>query len=224
MKVGRHWVIDFDETLASGIITWALDFAFPKLIAEHRLPFDDAVFHAALMDAQERAARRADPRVLLRELFTAMGWSAELELPLMQDVTTNYRPALFDDALPFLEALRGQDQTVFIVSNNPHSVAAVETLGLRPLVADVLTPKSAPNLAPKPDLSLWRLLTARYPEITAETTTIVGDDPWSEGEFAAGCGARCWIVDRKGRFSDRRDLFSVGWVRSLVELTDSWAR
>lgn len=219
MSLLRHWVIDFDETLASGVITWALDFAFPKLIAEHRLPFDDAAFHVALMDAQERAARRADPRVLLRELFTAMGWSAELEMPLMQDVTTNYRPALFKDALPFLKALRDQDQTVFIVSNNPHSVAAVDALGIRPLVADVLTPKSAPDLAPKPDLSLWRLLTARHPEVTAETTAIVGDDPWSEGEFAVGCGARCWIVDRKGRFADRRDRFSVGWVRTLVELT-----
>jgi FMN phosphatase YigB (HAD superfamily) len=215
----RHWVIDFDETLASGVITWALDFAFPKLIEEHRLPFDDAVFHDALMQAQERAARRADPRVLLRELFTAMGWSVELETPLMQDVTTNYRPALFEDALPFLEALRERKQTAFIVSNNPQSVAAVDALGIRPFVTDVLTPKSAPDLAPKPDLSLWRLLTARHPEVTPENTAIVGDDPWSEGEFAAGCGARCWIVDRKGRFADQQDRFSVGWVGSLVELT-----
>ena len=215
----RHWVIDFDETLASGVITWALDFAFPKLIEEHRLPFDDAAFHAALMEAQERAARRADPRVLLRDLFTAMGWSAELEMPLMQDVMGSYRPTLFADALPFLQALRDREQTVFIVSNNPHSAAAVDALGIRPFVADVLTPKSAPDLAPKPDLSLWRLLTARYPEVRAETAVIVGDDPWSEGEFAAGCGARCWIVDRKGRFSDRREQFSVGWVRTLTELT-----
>lgn len=215
----RHWVIDFDETLASGVITWALDFAFPKLIEEYGLPFNDSVFHAALMEAQERAARRADPRALLRELFTAMGWSAELETPLMQDVTTNYRPTLFEDALPFLDALREQDQTVFIISNNPHSVAAVDALGIRSFVTDVLTPKSAPDLAPKPDLSLWRLLTARYPQVMPENTAIVGDDPWSEGEFAVGCGARCWIVDRKGRFADRHEQFSVGWVRTLVELT-----
>lgn len=214
----QYWILDFDETLASGVLTWALEFAFPTLIERHALPYDADRFNTALLSAQERAAQRADPRALLHDLFTAMDWSADLESELFADVTQNYRPALFPDTLPFLEAVAQRQQTAFILSNNPHSVATAAALGIGDAVRAIFTPKSAPALLPKPDVALWRALVAAHPQVTPENSAIVGDDPWSEGEFAARCGVRCWIVDRKARFAARRGLFGVEWVETLTQL------
>jgi FMN phosphatase YigB (HAD superfamily) len=212
------WIIDFDETLATGSITWAFEQAFPKFIAEHRFSVDIERLKSLTVELQEAASRDASPRPLVKRLFDGMGWSAELQDQFLHDLFSSYTPVLFDDALPFLESLRERNDRVLIVSNNPRTLKQVPLLGIGDYFHGVFTPSSIPGALPKPDRSMWDHICKNSPEIDPQHTIVVGDDPWSEGEFAEVCGLQCWIVDRMGRFADVSAGKQYERVRSLLEI------
>lgn len=214
----ENWFLDFDETLATSAITWGLDYAFPKLIAQHRLSNDLVRFHQAILVAQERTNRESDLRSILYDLFEALDWPHELEDALMGDIFTNYQPELFDDAVPFLEQLRQKGRKVYIVSNNPISPKHIEALDLGRYVTQIFTPKLYPNCQPKPHRSLWDAITASYAEINPRTSVFIGDDPWSDGAFAENCDLPCWLVDRMDRFGALHAKQPYRRVRSLLEI------
>lgn len=213
------WLIDFDETLASGNITWAFQNTFPKFIRDYHLNADAAQLRATMLILQERASRETDPVPLLEALFTAMDWPRELQQPLLQDVFSNYRPDLFADTLPFLQRLRQNGQRVLIVSNNPRTPEHARLLELESWVDQVLTPETCPGTSPKPDRSLWDYIAAHERSVDPENTRVVGDDPWSDGAFADACGLPCWIVDRLDRFAELCSQKQYQRVRTLAELT-----
>jgi FMN phosphatase YigB (HAD superfamily) len=214
-----NWLIDFNETLASGNLSWALENAFPRLIREHGLTFDAERLHQAMLAGQEQSKReRSSPRALVHTLFETMGWPEALEQPLLDDVLANARPTLYEDTLPFLTRLKSLGKRILVVSNNPASRQNVTALGLEALIDGIYTPADRPGVQPKPHRSLWEAVLAADPLVTPENAAIIGDDPWSDGAFAANCGIPCWIVDRRGRFHHLRQDQRFHWVEALSEI------
>lgn len=213
-----NWLIDFDETLATGSLTWALEEAFPKLIRAHRLLGDVAQLSQAVYTAQEQSSQGRDPREILTGLFATMAWPPGLARELMTDIMTNYRPRLYVDVLPLLMRLRGAGRRVFVLSNNPISPQSVRQLELEPWIEAVVTPDREAGLRPKPHRDLWDRMISLDQSITAENTVYVGDDPWVDGRFAEVCGIPCWIIDRPGRLKHLRAGSPYRWVRSLDEI------
>lgn len=215
----RLWLLDFDDTLVRGGITWALEDAFPALIREHGLPFNQARFDRLVLAAQERGSLESDPRPLLNSVFGGMGWPEALGEPFLHTLITNYQPQVFDDAWTFLDRLDAAGHRAYIVSNNPRSPALAHKLGLAERVVQVLTQSICPGSLPKPDRSLWdhvqTLLDGSVPE---GGVAIVGDDPWSDGVFAENCGLPCYIVDRGQRFRALHGGKTYHWVRSLLDI------
>lgn len=219
MAEQRTWLIDFDDTLASGNLTWAMRHAFPKLVRENLLKFDQAQLQAVTLDLQERWNQGERLEVLLRNLFVEMGWPRFLERRFLDDLMTGYRPILFEDSLPFLQRLKRNNRRIIILSNNPNSLRNVESLGIAAYVDAIYTPYNAPDTQPKPHRSLWDYIVSDQLDIDPETTTIVGDDPWSDGTFAEYCGLTCWIVDRNGRLIEHAESASWRWVSSLADIS-----
>lgn len=219
MPQQHTWIIDFDETLASGNLTWALQYAFPSFIARHQLRHDPQRLHDVMLTMQQAASGVSDPAPLMSRLFEAMEWDPALQEQLLNDIFSNFKPALFEDTLPFLERLNARGDRVLVVSNNPRTHDQVRILPLERYIAGVFTPQSCPGTLPKPDRSLWDYIVAHDEQISSDATTVVGDDPWSEGEFAFVCGLPCWIVDRMDRFGAVTDQPTYRRVQSLLEIT-----
>jgi FMN phosphatase YigB (HAD superfamily) len=194
------WLLDFDDTLASGPVTWGYQRALPQFAAAHNLALDPDALAEGLLIAQEQAAVSTDLVPILDQFFARMGWPKALQQTLLQDVQENYAPELFEDTLAFLERLRRAGQTVFVLSNNPRAPRHVERLGLGALIDEVVTPHMLAGAGPKPERSLWDQLVQRFPFVQADCAVVVGDDPWSDLAFAQVCQVRAWLVDRHDRF------------------------
>lgn len=212
------WLLDFDETLASGNLTWALQQAFPKFIRDNHLAVDSARLQQTMLTLQERARQTPNSALLLGMLFETMGWPRDLQSQLLEDIKSNYRPALFEDALPFLERLRQGRQRVYIVSNNKHTPEHIQLVGIEPYIQGVFTPFTCPDTQPKPHVSLWNYIAKHEAGIDPRAAVIVGDDPWSDGRFADACQLPCWIVDRMQRFSEMVNDKPYRWIQSLREI------
>ena len=213
------WLIDFDDTLASGPVTWGYRRALPKLIRTHRLPLDSEALAGALLVAQEQSNGPVDLGAIVDAFFDRMGWPAHLRDTLLQDVQDNYAPELFDDAPGFMDQLRRAGQTVFILSNNPRTPAHAAQLGLSEQVAAVITPHMLPGAGPKPERSLWDGLARRFPQVADEGAVVVGDDPWSDVAFAQACALPVWLVDRDDRFGGLDLGAEARRVRSLADIS-----
>lgn len=212
-----NWLLDFDDTLASGSTTWGWKHALPKLVREHQLPFDRERFQRAAQAAQARVADSAELEPAIEQLFQTMGWPAALQKALIEDVLTSYEPELFADAVPFLDRLRAARHTVYIVSNNPRSVALAQRLGIAPYIARFFTPDAHADGLAKPDPRLWAHIAAAA-GVTAQNSAVVGDDPWTDGAFAEQCGLACWLVDRDERFGALDEGSGRRRVASLAEI------
>ena len=215
----RNWFIDFDDTLATGPTTWGLEFALPKLIREHHLPFSQAQYDADVLIAQERTNREADLQPILDDLFDSQQWPRGLQSSLLNDMRQNYRPSLFPDAVEFLETLRQQQKRVFLLSNNPTAPDLARAFGLGQFLDGYFTPKLCPGCLPKPDISMWTYITSIEEGVLAGNSAMIGDDPWSDAAFAQQSGLAFWILDRKARFNDVPGLPAERLVASLSDLS-----
>jgi FMN phosphatase YigB (HAD superfamily) len=218
MSRALYWLIDFDETLVRSGISWAFESAFPKLIAEHQLPLDSERLNLAVLMAQEKSAQDMPPQEILHELFETMGWPQHLEQPFLRDMIANYRPALFDDALLFLERLRQAGKRILLLSNNALTHKSISGLGIEPYLDAVYTPALFPGVPGKPHPDFWTRIQAADSAIHAGNTVMVGDDPWSDGLFAQNCGLACWIVDRLDRLAEVSQGKPYTRVRSLLDI------
>lgn len=212
------WLIDFDDTLASGPVTWGIRRALPKLIRSHDLPLDPDALAEGLLIAQEQSNAPVDLRAVVDAFFDRMGWPGHLRDALLQDVSDNYAPELFDDALPFLDRLRRAGHTVFILSNNPRTPDHAAQLGLSAQVEAVITPHMLPGAGPKPERSLWERLAQRFPALNEGDAVVVGDDPWSDLAFAQACSLRAWLLDRDDRFGGLDLGPNAQRIRSLSDI------
>lgn len=213
----QTWLLDFDETLATGSMSWAFNHAFPKLVEKHQLTYDAQQLRELMLVLQQQHSQNVDLPALLHQLFTTMGWPESLQNELFNDLLTGYQPALYDDVLPFLHHLRDQEMRVYVVSNNRRSPDHVRLLGLEAYVHAVFTPHLCPGTQPKPHRSMWDYIRAQDTAIDPQTTVVVGDDPWSDGAFADACGLPCWIIDRLQRYDGEGHPYRQ--VQSLATIT-----
>lgn len=213
-----NWFLDFDDTLATGSMTWSLEQAFPRLIHDYQLAHDPVRFMEAVEIAQEKTSRDISAEQVVHDLFLTMGWPTALERTLFRDVLSNYQPALFEDALSFLERLRALNKRAFVLSNNQLAFGFVSQLQIEGYVTGVYTPNRHPGTFPKPHRSLWDVIVAADAQVGADNSAFVGDDPWTDGGFAENCGLPCWIVDRQARFGHLHDVKPYGWVSTLLDI------
>jgi FMN phosphatase YigB (HAD superfamily) len=214
----QTWLVDFDETLAYGNLTWVLQHSIPKFVQEYELNYDEVHLQQVMLLLQERGRQNPDTLLLLTALFEMMEWPPSLQNQLLANLRSNYRPILFDDTLPFLEQLRTDNCHVYIVSNNKRTPEHLQLLRIHEYISGVFTPHNCPGTQPKPHSSLWTYIMAQEVEIDPQTTAIVGDDPWTDGGFAESCSLSCWIVDRMKRFSKMYSQRPYHWVQSLLDI------
>lgn len=214
-----HWFMDFDDTLVVGPVTWALENAFPRLIAQHNLPYDKERFDAEMLRAQARAHQELGVEMqILNDLFTQMGWPPDLESLLVEEIFDRYRPSLFDDTIPFLEKCKAKGEPVYVISNNDHAAGIAEGLNIRHYFQNIFTPRVCGDVKPKPHRDMWDYVLGQKLMQPDNRVGLIGDDPWSEGVMADACGLECWIVDRMGRFKDLQAGHAYHWVKSLSEI------
>lgn len=217
MKI-TSWFFDFDDTLATAQLTWALNTALPKLIQTYALPADPERLARAVLAAQQRWSVNDHFQGVLSGLFEDMGWSDELQGVFAKDLRSSYQPVLFDDALELLRALNQKGHLVYVISNNLIAPSNARDLGLAAHVREIFTPHMFPGAKRKPHPSLWQAILNRYPVLHTTTPIFVGDDPWTDGAFAEACGMMCWLVDRPGRMASLYQTTPYRWVRSLREI------
>jgi FMN phosphatase YigB (HAD superfamily) len=214
----RTWLVDFDETLATGNLTWALQYTIPKFTQEYQLNYDEKQLGQIILVLQERSRQYPDTPTLLTALFDMMEWPHSLQNQFMTDLRSSYRPVLFEDTLPFLKQSRKDGRAVYVVSNNKRTPEHVNLLQLDGYIEGIFTPHTCANTKPKPHISLWRYITERHIEIDPQTTAIIGDDPWADGAFADACGIPCWIIDRTKRFAQMYPEKPYHWIQSLQDI------
>ncbi len=212
------WFLDFDDTLAVGPVTWALNEVLPRLIAENHLPYDAVQFEAATLHAQEQSNTDAGDAAVIDDLFNMLGWPDSLKADLLTRTFDEYRPTLYEDTVEFLDYLSGQSAAVYILSNNNHAADMATHLGIAHYFKDVFTPKFCGGVRGKPQRAMWDFVIEKGIAQTSETIALVGDDPWSDGAFADSCELPCWILDRMSRFGHLYPAKPYRWVRSFREI------
>jgi FMN phosphatase YigB (HAD superfamily) len=215
-----HWFVDFDDTLVIGPVTWALKDVFPKMFRDHHLSYDEGTFAEAILSAQQQSNEDMGEMAVVDMLFQTMGWPDALKKPLVQEVFDNYKPSLFEDAVPFLERMTGNGDKVYILSNNNYAPHIAEQLGIARHFAAIFTPKSCGGVRGKPQRAMWDHLLAQriIGDQPTELIGMVGDDPWSDGAFSERCNIPCWIIDRMNRFTRLRAEKPYRWATSLAEV------
>src|SRR5690606_31743596 len=99
-------LLDFDDTLVFGPLTWGIGTFLPEVMARHGLTPDRARLNAAVLAAQEMAAAHFDDDAILSHFLAGMDWPKELWDDLAAGMRAEFAFALFDDTLPFLLRLR----------------------------------------------------------------------------------------------------------------------
>ncbi len=195
-----NWLLDFDDTLVTGWATWSIDHAFPQLIQQHNLKADPDLLGGAIIDAQKKAQTDIDPHSLLTDLFDSLGWPQTLITPLVQTLRTNYAPTLFEDSREFLEELKKRNCSVYMISNNPTAEKVARILGISDYFEFIITPGSAEVCRPKPSSTMWSYLKGEVATLNETNAIMLGDDPWSDADFARNCDLPCLIIDRLSRY------------------------
>jgi FMN phosphatase YigB (HAD superfamily) len=214
-----RWFIDFDDTLAVGPMTWAFENVIPRMVREHNLLYDPIIFDEAALTAQRHANENIDENIVLDDLFKKIDWPQELKDQFIHNIYTGYVPSLFDDALPFLDRLTAAAQDIFILSNNNHAAYLAKQLGIAHYFTAILTPQSCGGLPAKPQRDMWDYAVVQHAIEVAAPAVIVGDDPWSDGDFSQNCNISCWILDRMNRYGSLHESKPYKWVHSLSEIT-----
>jgi len=209
-------LLDFDDTLAVGPITWGIERFLPEVMARHGLKPDQERLDAALLTALEMSAAAFDDSQVLSSFLAQMDWPAELSADLEVGFRFEFAFTLFDDTLPFLRHLRDRGVRAFVVSNNDRSPELAAQLGIAEYVAGFVTPSMQEALRPKPDPSMFDAVRTHLPDVSPANTVLIGDDPWSDAAFAAACGLPCLLVDRARRYRTLTLAGHVTFVDSLA--------
>lgn len=212
-----RWLIDMDDTLVMGYLTWAIQHVLPGMIDEFKLPYDATRFSRALLKAQKQSNEGVDEQHILNDMFTALGWDARYQAVLLQRVwEENYALSLYPDTLPFLKRLSADPKNrLFIVSNNDGAPDILAQMGIAGYFEAIITPTISGG-QPKPAPDMYAYLDRHY---SAETDSVmVGDDPWSDGTFAKSCGITCWLLDRMDRFAVLYPHERYLWRKSLSDV------
>jgi FMN phosphatase YigB (HAD superfamily) len=212
------WFIDFDDTLSVGPVTWAFDHVFPTFIKQHELPYEPESFVVATLRAQQEANLGLGDLVVIDRFFANVNWPDSIKEPLLNTIFNEYRPQLFDDAIPFLERLKAQGQSIYLLSNNNSAPQLAEHMAIAHYFTGMFTPKSCGGLAGKPQRDMLDYVLTQHTMPDGELINMVGDDPWSDGSFADTCGLQSWLLDRMDRYQQLYPDKKYRWIKSLNEI------
>jgi hypothetical protein len=101
------WFIDFDDTLAVGPFTWAFEHVIPQVVREHNLPYDEAQFNRAALEAQRQVDDSVGDDSMIEGFFKAVGWPSMLKGQFGRHLQW-LQQTLFDDTRPFWIRLSGR--------------------------------------------------------------------------------------------------------------------
>ena len=214
-----QWFIDFDDTLAVGPITWAFEHVIPQMIEKNHLTYDEAVYNEAVLTAQRQGNDNVDEKTVIDDFFTTIGWPHHLKDQFLRDIYEGYTPTLFDDSTAFMDRLTADRHKIFIISNNNHAPFLAQQLGIEHYFTAIFTPKACGGVRGKPQRDMWDFVMAQSVVDSSAPVVIVGDDPWSDGDFAQNCNTPCWILDRMSRFSSLHTSKPFRWAKSLNDIT-----
>lgn len=210
-----YWILDFDDTLALGPNTWALQTVMPELIQKYNLPFNKESFDAVMLKGQEKANLDDDEEAVVNYVFEALKWDFALKDELIHRTYKGYQPHLFEDVQPFLEKCKQRNDTLLVVSNNNYAPQIMQQLGIDALFAAILTPKQTKKRR-KPYHDMW---TDALAIVGNEPVHVVGDDPWSDGLFGDGNQhATVWILDRLARYQSLHEEMVYRFVTSFADI------
>jgi FMN phosphatase YigB (HAD superfamily) len=215
-----YWILDFDDTLAVGPNTWALETVLPQLIKDRNLPYQKALFDKVILETQEKANNHEiDDAEVFQFVFDSLSWPGDLRSELEQKVYKEYQPSLYADTKPFLEKLKAAEHTIIVISNNNHAPQIAEALGIADYFDAIYTPNLCDNAPPKPQRHMWDYVSQHEAIDTSEELWVVGDDPWSDGSFAEACGLMVWILDRLKRYESLYETMPYQWAETLTDIT-----
>ncbi|MFN0094531.1 MAG: HAD family hydrolase, partial [Dehalococcoidia bacterium] len=199
--------LDLDDTL----VDWpaAIDAATWRALAVVGLPRDVLAFRSLWEEIREYTWRVRAGRVMDRAHWRLMyepqvpwerafpDWTKSMRGAAVRAFREALQPGLFADALPALDALRGQK--LAILSNNPAAKVAVQRLGLGGRFAAVVHPDDPFR---KPHREAFAM-TASALGVDLAGLAHCGDSLAMdvEGALAAGVGQVVW-VDRWDRAGD----------------------
>lgn len=210
------WLFDLDDTLQVGPFSWAAIHVFPDIIQQVGVKPERATFEAAYGRAQEIYNAGGTNDVLGDEFFQILGWPIALKSAILERFGKEYKPALFDDTLTFLDWATVRGDHLYLTTNNKWARSVCQMLGITHYFTDILTPADC-NVARKPNPGMWEYLKARTGVSEESGVVLVGNALSIDGVFAKNCDLDCIIVDRYDRFDQMPGRCFR--VTSLTEIT-----
>lgn len=101
----------------------------PQIALQMGRPIDPVRFEQGYKRAQELFEAGADDSALTEALFRTLDWPLALIPAVTERFRREYRPALFEDTVPFVEGLIARGCDVYVLSNNNHTSNIIEALG-----------------------------------------------------------------------------------------------
>jgi FMN phosphatase YigB (HAD superfamily) len=195
------WLLDLDDTLQVGPLSWASLYVFPDIIAQTGIKPEKAVFEAAFARAHQLYNAGHTNDAMSDDFFRQIGWSPDLRTGVLERFASEYKPALFDDTRRFLDWTTLRGDKLYMTANNKWARAICGSLGISDYFAAILTPADL-NVARKPDAAMWEHLKTQHGLTGGADTVVVGNELIFDSAFAKNCGLECIIVDRFDRFED----------------------
>jgi len=201
MQNYHTWLLDLDDTLQVGLFSWAAVNVFPEIIEQTGVKPERTTFEAAYARAQEIYSAGGSNEVVGDEFFRLLGWPAAFTSVMLKRFANDYKPALFDDTLTFLDWTKARGDQLYLTTNNKWAQHVCKSLGITAYFADILLPDDD-MIHSKPAPDMWNQLKARTGLTEESGVVLVGNELTTDGVFAQNCGLDCIIVDRYDRFAD----------------------
>jgi putative hydrolase of the HAD superfamily len=194
--------------------------AYLALGEAHGLRLDEALYAGARVAAIEDLERHPeldhDEAIWVRfteDIVRGMGGSGPEVGAIAREIVDRWEHArhfeLYDDVLPVLAELRARRLRLGLVSNTSRDLAAF----VRHFSLDVdawVSSGSYGKVKPSPQIFAAAL---ELVGVKADEAVMVGDSVEDDIEGAIACGMRAILLDRAGRYPERRDR-----IESLREL------
>jgi HAD superfamily hydrolase (TIGR01662 family) len=163
---------------------------------------------AALEDLEHHPELDHDEEIWVRfteDIIRGMGGNGAGVREVAEAITDGWLDSenfeLYEDAIPVLETLRGQGLKIGLVSNTSRDLDAF----IRHFALDVdAWLSSGRHGKVKPSPTIFRAVLDLL-EVRAEVCAMVGDSLADDIEGARALGMRGFLLDREGRYPERRD-------------------
>ncbi len=220
MRNYHTWLLDLDDTLQVGMFSWASMHVFPEIVQQVGTKPERATFEAAYARAQEIYKSGGDNDAVGEEFFRLLGWPAALTGIMLERFANDYKPALFDDTLTFLDWAAARGDRLYLTTNNKWADHVCKMLGITDYFTEIVLPNDGILLS-KPAPDMWHYVKAHAGLADESGVVLVGNELTTDGVFAENCGLDCIIVDRFERFAEMPEhCFRVTSLNDITTQVD----